>query len=93
LTNCYHKLYIKIMGHVITITDQDNRKLFSRQIPSGACPRVVEAVKRTLLKQVERLKKVTYVDEVKALRNVDEITSASRRTDLGRICLISDHKS
>ena len=54
------------MGHVITITDQDNRKLFSRQIPSGACPRVVEAVKRTLLKQDERLKKVTYVDEVKA---------------------------
>ena len=27
------------------------------------------------------------------LRNVDEITSTSRRTDLGRICLISDHKS
>ena len=54
------------MGHVITITDQDNRKLFSRQIPSCACPRVVEAVKRTLLKQDESLKKITYVDEVKA---------------------------
>ena len=27
------------------------------------------------------------------VRNVDELTSTSRRTDLGRICLISDHKS
>ena len=27
------------------------------------------------------------------LRNVDELTSTSRRTDLGRICSISDHKS
>jgi len=27
------------------------------------------------------------------LRNVDELTSSSRRTDLGRICSISDHKS
>ena len=27
------------------------------------------------------------------LRNVDELTFPSRRTDLGRICLISDHKS
>ena len=26
-------------------------------------------------------------------RNVDELTSTSRRIDLGRICLISDHKS
>ena len=32
-------------------------------------------------------------DEKKIIRNVDEITSPSRRTDLGRICLISDHKS
>ena len=29
-------------------------------------------------------------DEV---RNVDEITSSSRRIDFGRICLISDRKS
>jgi len=27
------------------------------------------------------------------IRNVDELTSSSRRTDLGRICSISDHKS
>ncbi len=54
------------MGHVITITDQDNRKLFSRQIPSCACPRVVEAVKMSLLKQDERLKTVTYMDKVNA---------------------------
>ncbi|MEA1901206.1 MAG: hypothetical protein U9N47_10680 [Thermodesulfobacteriota bacterium] len=27
------------------------------------------------------------------IRNVDEITSPSRRIDLGRICSISDHKS
>ncbi|MBC2693964.1 MAG: pantoate--beta-alanine ligase [Desulfobacteraceae bacterium] len=27
------------------------------------------------------------------LRNVDELTSTSRRTDLGQICSISDHKS
>jgi len=27
------------------------------------------------------------------LGNVDELTSTSRRTDLGRICPISDHKS
>jgi len=33
---------------------------------------------------------IIFLDEV---RNVDEITSPSRRTDLGRICLISDHKS
>ncbi|MBW2167161.1 MAG: CooT family nickel-binding protein [Deltaproteobacteria bacterium] len=26
-------------------------------------------------------------------QNVDELTSSSRRTDLGRICSISDHKS
>lgn len=58
------------MGHVITITDQDNRKLFKRQIPPGAYPRVVEAVKRTLLEQDERLKKVTYVEEEKAFRVV-----------------------
>ncbi|MBC2696633.1 MAG: HEPN domain-containing protein [Desulfobacteraceae bacterium] len=32
-------------------------------------------------------------NELKKIRNVDEITSPSRRTDLGRICLISDHKS
>ena len=27
------------------------------------------------------------------LRNVDELTSTSRRIDLGQICSISDHKS
>ncbi len=27
------------------------------------------------------------------IRNVDEITSTSRRIDLGRICSVSDHKS
>jgi len=27
------------------------------------------------------------------LRNVDELTSTSRRTDLGQICSISDHKN
>ncbi len=32
-------------------------------------------------------------DQTIILRNVDELTSTSRRTDLGRICLISDHKS
>jgi len=54
------------MGHVITITDQDNRKLFTKQIPPGAYPRVVEAVNKTLLEQDEHLKKVTYVEEAKA---------------------------
>ena len=58
------------MGHVITITDQDNRKLFRRQIPTNAYPRVVEAVNKTLLEQDERLKKVTYVEEEKAFRVV-----------------------
>jgi len=33
------------------------------------------------------------VHETMSLRNVDELTSSSRRTDLGRICSISDHKS
>ena len=58
------------MGHVITITDQDNRKLFRRQIPTNAYPRVVEAVNKTLLEQDGRLKKVTYVEEEKAFRVV-----------------------
>jgi len=35
-----------------------------------------------------------FVKKVLAqVRNVDELTSSSRRTDLGRICSISDHKS
>jgi len=46
------------MGHVITITDQDNRKLFTKQIPPGAYPRVVEAVNKTLLEQDEHLKRL-----------------------------------
>ncbi len=58
------------MGHVITITDQDNRKLFTKQIPPDAYPRIVEAVNKTLLEQDERLKKVTYVEEEKAFRVV-----------------------
>jgi len=33
---------------------------------------------------------IIFLDE---FRNVDELTSSSRRTDLGRICSISDHKS
>jgi len=31
--------------------------------------------------------------QAEALRNVDELTSSSRGTDLGRICSTSDHKS
>lgn len=54
------------MGHVITIIDQNNRKLFRKQFPPSAYPRVVEAVNKTLLEQDERLKKVTYVEEAKA---------------------------
>jgi len=54
------------MGHVITITDQNDRKLFRKQFPPNVYPRVVEAVNKTLLEQDERLKKVTYVKEAKA---------------------------
>lgn len=56
----------KYRNYLITITDQDNRKLFTKQIPPGAYPRVVEAVNKTLLEQGEHLKKVTYVEEAKA---------------------------
>ena len=51
------------MEHVITITDQNNRKLFKREFPPSAYPRVVESVNKTLLEQDERLKKVTYVEK------------------------------
>ncbi|MBC2695112.1 MAG: hypothetical protein HF982_07535 [Desulfobacteraceae bacterium] len=45
--------------------------------------------------QLEKLEQkiCDLADQLQAVRNVDEITSPSRRTDLGRICLISDHKS
>lgn len=54
------------MGHIITITDQNNRELFRKQFPPSAYPRVLEVVNKTLLEQDEHLKKVTYIDEAKA---------------------------
>ncbi|MBC2694076.1 MAG: hypothetical protein HF982_02095 [Desulfobacteraceae bacterium] len=42
----------------------------------------------------DRNLKVIIINSVNSkLWNVDEITSTSRRTDLGRICSVSDHKS
>ena len=54
------------MGHIITITDQNNKELFRKQFPLSAYPRILEVVNKTLLEQDERLKKVTYIDEAKA---------------------------
>jgi len=58
-------------------------------------PQLLNITKYLLLrgKKEVLLEKELSEEERQEIRNVDELTSTSRRIDLGQICSISDHKS